>query len=254
LYHGIKPTKEEQKVLGESMYRSHVFVRKDGPYKQFSDLRGATFVFNDSQSLSGYHCMRFHIFKNFPQDKPFFGKAIESGGHEKSLNILLNGTADVAAIDVSVVWNLRRKSRTWRRALNSLCPLEDTPTLGPYPGQPFVVLSDSCISQREAVRNALCSAGSTQLQPLGWKRIVPINAEAYNEVAHLLELSKSQPDVAINVQNALSGDKRLLCRSFSSSSFSEVTGEVKIVDDKKRKYQRETSSDGIIPYKLHRIS
>jgi ABC-type phosphate/phosphonate transport system substrate-binding protein len=170
-----------------------VLVRQDSSYQKFADLRGSIFAYNDKNSLSGYYCMRFHLqtyykaSESSSRSKPFFRNALETGGHLRSLEALLDGRADVAAVDINVLRKLRRSSRPWRAKLKLLRQLEDVPELGPYPGQPFVVPASIDSELREDIRGALLSAGPRELVPVGWKRIVPVGPDTYEEVRRMLE-------------------------------------------------------------------
>ena len=120
-----------------------MLVLRDSSYANFDDLKGARFAFNDVNSLSGFHCMRFHLLERRRRQSnsadPFFAKAVSTGGHQRSLEALLLGLADCVAIDITVLRKLRQ-SRRWRARLAQLRSLSDVRHLGPYPGQPFVAL------------------------------------------------------------------------------------------------------------------
>lgn len=168
---------------GTPSYSSVVLVRKDGPFRSFSDLGGtAVFAFNDANSLSGYHCMRFHLASQglgSRQGAGWFRAAVETGGHQKSLECLLSGTADVAAIDQSVLAKLR-KDRLWRMKLSALVPLADLKTLGPYPGQPFVAPKSLGPRVLKELGEALVSSPPSSLAPLGWQKIVAVGPQDYD--------------------------------------------------------------------------
>lgn len=129
-------TGKEEDYIPQSA--SVILVRKDSPFYKFHELcQNSIFAYNDKNSLSGYHCMRFHIHMN-SYKIPFFNECIETGGHSNSLNALLCKQADVACIDVDVLRRLR-KHRLWRIKLMDLRTIEDVVELGPYPAQPFVM-------------------------------------------------------------------------------------------------------------------
>ena len=169
---------------GASQYSSGVFVLGSSRFRRFSDLAGATLAFNDPDSLSGFHCVRFHLHAHqFPPR--FFGAALATGGHQRSLEALLRGDADVAAIDLNVLRRLRR-DRAWRRRLAGLRQLDDVPTLGPYPGQPFVAPKALGPAALAELRRALVRAAPAELRRLGWAAIVPVAPGTYGEVRRLL--------------------------------------------------------------------
>ena len=80
---------------GEAMYRSQFLVRKDGAIKSFADIKGKTVAFVDPSSTSGYLFPGAHLIKegiDIEKDIEY----VYSGGHDKSLQLLLNGDVDVA--------------------------------------------------------------------------------------------------------------------------------------------------------------
>jgi ABC-type phosphate/phosphonate transport system substrate-binding protein len=165
-------------------------VREGSSHRKFADLHGSIFAFNDKNSLSGYYCMRFHLHKflkasNGTSPNPFFSTALETGGHSRSLEALLDGRADVTVVDMNVLRKLR-SSRLWRARLKLLRRLDDVHELGPYPGQPFVAPTNISSELREELRQALLSAGPRELVTVGWKKIVQVGPETYEEVRRLL--------------------------------------------------------------------
>jgi len=171
----------------KACYSSLLLVRKSSGFRTFAQLRGrAVVAFNDRNSLSGYHCLRFHLHRAGLAETPYFKGAVETGGHQRSLEALLGGRADVAAVDESVLRKLRQ-DRAWRRRLNAeVGQLDDLRVLGPWPGQPFVApryLGPSALAE---LTSALCSAKPAALRPLGWRKIVRVDRGSYAPVRELL--------------------------------------------------------------------
>jgi ABC-type phosphate/phosphonate transport system substrate-binding protein len=81
-----------------SSYRSFIVVRDDDAIEDLADLRGKRVAFNSRDSQSGYNCLR-HLIAPLAQDGRFFGTALETGGHRRSLAAVRQGRADVASID-----------------------------------------------------------------------------------------------------------------------------------------------------------
>lgn len=85
----------------EAKYRSQFVVRKDSGIKSFLDVKGKTVAFADPSSTSGYLFPGAHLIKegiDIEKDIQY----VYSGGHDKSLQLLLNGDVDVAATFVDV--------------------------------------------------------------------------------------------------------------------------------------------------------
>ncbi|MBC8587154.1 phosphate/phosphite/phosphonate ABC transporter substrate-binding protein [Paratissierella segnis] len=85
----------------EAKYRSQFIVRKDSGIKSFADIKGKKVAFVDPSSTSGYLFPGAHLIKegiDLEKDIQY----VYSGGHDKSLQLLLNGDVDVATTFVDV--------------------------------------------------------------------------------------------------------------------------------------------------------
>lgn len=86
---------------GEAFYRSQFLVREDSEINSFQDIRGKIVGFVDPSSTSGYLFPGAHLIGegiDLERDIDY----IYSGGHDKSLQLLLNGDIDVAPTFVDV--------------------------------------------------------------------------------------------------------------------------------------------------------
>lgn len=82
---------------GKSSYRSEFVVRKDSGIKNTDDLKGKKIAFVDLSSSSGYIYPGAHLVKKgFDLDKDV--KTAFSGGHDVSLQLLLNKDVDCVAV------------------------------------------------------------------------------------------------------------------------------------------------------------
>ena len=78
-------------------YFSHVIVRADSALSSLDDIEQAgraRFAFNEPDSQSGVHCLR----ARFDMDAQL-ARGLHSGGHRHSIDAVLAGDADFAAID-----------------------------------------------------------------------------------------------------------------------------------------------------------
>lgn len=80
---------------GQAKYRAQFLVAKDSNIKEFSDIKGKTVAFVDPSSTSGYLFPGAHL-KEVGIDLEKDIEYLYSGGHDKSLQLLLNGDVDVA--------------------------------------------------------------------------------------------------------------------------------------------------------------
>lgn len=81
---------------GEKSYCSQFLVAADSEVKSFSDLKGKKIAFVDPSSTSGYLFPGAHLMaQSIDLEKDL--EYIYSGGHDKSLQLLMNGDVDAAA-------------------------------------------------------------------------------------------------------------------------------------------------------------
>ena len=139
------------------VYFSDVVVRRDSTCQSFRDLRGATWAYNEPRSHSGFNVVRAHLFKLGELDG-FFADAVETGAHSKSLQMVLTGAVDGAAIDSTVLEWLGSQ----RNDLADEIRVIDT--LGPSPIPPWVISRQVAASQRRALRQLLAEM---HLDPVG---------------------------------------------------------------------------------------
>jgi ABC-type phosphate/phosphonate transport system substrate-binding protein len=68
-------------------------------------LGGSTLAINEPESWSGHHALRAHLVR-LGLRQPIFRRIVVTGSHGASIDALLDGSADCAAID-ETVWNAR---------------------------------------------------------------------------------------------------------------------------------------------------
>lgn len=86
---------------GQPSYRSQFMARKDSGITDFSNLTGKKVAFVDPSSASGYLYPAAHLVSlGYDIDKDI--ESVFAGGHDKSLQAVLNGDVDVAAAFVDV--------------------------------------------------------------------------------------------------------------------------------------------------------
>ncbi|SHJ84288.1 phosphonate transport system substrate-binding protein [Anaerobranca californiensis DSM 14826] len=86
---------------GEPHYRSQFLVRKDSGIQSFEDIKGKKVAFVDPTSTSGYLFPAAHL-KRLGFDLERDITYIYAGGHDKGLQLLLNGDVDVATTSVDI--------------------------------------------------------------------------------------------------------------------------------------------------------
>lgn len=181
------PVKSGDRYYGAPIYFSDVIVRLDSPYANFDDLRGAHWLCNEPNSLSGCHVVRYTLAqRRLPND--FFGSRGFSGAHGESVRQVLAGTADAAAIDSTVLEALAA-------ADPHLMPrLRVIDTLGPSPRPPWVIRKSVPVPQRAAIRKALLSlhetpSGAALLARHGHARFAPVVDRSYDPIRQMIRLA-----------------------------------------------------------------
>lgn len=169
----------DERARGEAVYFSEVVVRADHQVREFEDLAGCTWGYNDDCSLSGYFAALQKL-AEIGCGADYFGRRVQTGSHDASIEAVLNGAIDAAAIDSTVLARARRE----RPGLGER--LRVVESWGPFPIQPIVVRRE--LGQTLAARIAdalldlhLVCRDAGRLRGLGLERCVPIDDTAYAE-------------------------------------------------------------------------
>lgn len=142
---------------GRPVYFSDVVVRRRSSFESFVDLRGASWAYNEPRSHSGFNVVRAYL-AEIGQSKGFFGSVVESGAHSNSIELILSGAIDGAAVDSTVLeWLLSQ-----RADLDDQLRVIDT--IGPSPIPPWVISTKLSGSLRAQVRQAVLTL---HLSPVG---------------------------------------------------------------------------------------
>ncbi len=129
-------------------YRSFVVVHRSSGASTLADLRGARCVINGWTSHSGMNGLRL-LLPTGARLASFFARVLVSGAHERSVEMVASGEADVASIDC-VTYSLLARHRPG--ALEALRVLTATaPALAP----PFVTSASTPPAEVEALGRAL---------------------------------------------------------------------------------------------------
>jgi phosphonate transport system substrate-binding protein len=127
------PVMQGARYEDRPVYFSDVVVRRDSRFSTFADLRGASWAYNETGSHSGYNVVRYHL-AVVGERAGYFGRVVESGAHQVSLQMILDGLVDASAIDSTVL------EEEFRRAPAICSRVRVLETLGPSPIPPWVTL------------------------------------------------------------------------------------------------------------------
>lgn len=145
---------------------------------ELRDLAGATLAINEPGSWSGHHALRAHLHAVGLRE-PMFGRIVTTGSHEASIDAMLDGEADCAAID-DTVWSARvaRDPRT--------ATLRVVDRTEPWPAPPFSLVEGLDPAVAAAVQQALLTVTVPGLQA-----IAPRTDADYAVFRHGLTASRS---------------------------------------------------------------
>lgn len=174
---GVAPVFRDERNAGSPVYFCDVVVRRDGPVSAFFDLRSRSWAYNDVYSLSGYYCL-LNKLAEVGTDGSFFGRVFRSGSHLNSMDLVVRGEADAAAIDSNVLRMRLREAPALREELRVI------ESWGPYPIQPVVVRSTLHEEIKEGLRASFLRADKDPrtrraLSRFGLERFVPVAREDY---------------------------------------------------------------------------
>lgn len=164
-------------------YASWFVARADDERDRLEQFRDSIAVMNTPDSNSGMNVLR-HAVSRLARGGRFFNGVLVSGAHLRSLDLVLRGLADIAAID-AVTWDLAaRQGVADTDGLKIIGVSEYTA------GLPFVTGNDGIFPSHD-----LCQAFNACLSELSpqWKDLLrirtfsPVETEQYERIALLEE-------------------------------------------------------------------
>ena len=172
-----------KRYQGKPLYYSDVIVRRDSPYTSFDALEGTRWAFNEEASHSGYNIVSYSLLMR-GKTLASFGSLLKTGSHFASLQAVLAGKADAAAIDSHVL-------DAWFQQKPELAQhLRVVEMLGPSTIPPIVASTHIDASTRRHIQEILCtmhndSNGAKSLHAGFIERLVPIVDEQYDDIRHM---------------------------------------------------------------------
>jgi hypothetical protein len=144
-------------------------VRDDAPVQTFSDLQGSSsWAYNDVCSLSGYYGL-LNKLAELGTDESFFGNVSCSGSHLNSIEAVLRGEVDSAAIDSNVLRIRLREAGLLSEAARDriLGPVPDTVDRGQLQAPPRTERPTApCLLHHKRGRGHAPSPATIRPQPL----------------------------------------------------------------------------------------
>lgn len=173
------PVLAGDRYRAQPVYFSDVIVAKDSRFQSFADLRGASWSFNDIDSHSGYLVTLVRLL-DLGQTDQFFGRVVDAGWHQVSIELVAEGRVDASAVDSHV---LAVELRNRPELQNRLRVIE---SLGPSPIQPIVARRALDARLRREIRAALVEMATDRLRDDMVERLVPITDRSYDPIRKML--------------------------------------------------------------------
>lgn len=151
------PVLKASRYKNTPVYYSDVVVHKDSQLFSFADLEGMRWSYNEPLSHSGAYVVRDHL-ASMGKDCSYFGKVLESGAHQNSIQMILDKQVDASAIDS---WVLELELIKNPQLASQLRIIE---TLGPSSFPPWMISKQVPAELRSKIRNILTKM---HLDPMG---------------------------------------------------------------------------------------
>ncbi len=142
------PVLKGKRYRNKAIYYSDVVVHKDSPIRHFADLKGMRWSYNEPHSHSGTYVVRDHLAK-MGKDYRYFGKIIESGAHQNSIQMILDHQVDASAIDS---WVLELEMIKSPKLASKLRIID---TLGPSSFPPWIISKLVPVELRRRIKHFL---------------------------------------------------------------------------------------------------
>ncbi len=174
---GVAWVPDDPDVTGRPVYFGDLVVRSGSNVGDLDDLAGRSIGCNDPVSLSGHHALRAAL-RDRGHDPDRFADLVFTGGHHRSMDLVIAGRLDAAVVD-SVV------RRTRARSDAAVAGLRIVERLGPWPVQPLVAAAGLDPALVDGVRDRLLGLGpelSTELMAAGLTGLVAVADDHYAPV------------------------------------------------------------------------
>jgi phosphate/phosphite/phosphonate ABC transporter binding protein len=179
---------------GQPTYSSLIITRRGRAEKSLLAFKGQVFAYSDPRSNSGYVAPAYQLAKTGIEIHNFFRLMIHAGIHERSIEAVTNGLADVAAVD-EYIWVEYLKLHP--EIASTVYEIE---RFGPFPFTPIVAgraVSPEAIArlQRALLSFSQQSDNARLLQAFGLDGFVTKQASFFDPIAKMMDsLSKIQKD------------------------------------------------------------
>ena len=156
--------KDQQQLIavplfkGLPTYNSFIVTRVDTGKSELKDFKNKVFSYSDPRSNSGYLAPAIHLKNQGVNIEDFFRLKLYAKTHERSIESIYRGMADVGAID-EYVWIHYTKTRP--KILDKLHVIEK---IGPFPFTPIVAGKGVDKKMVKKIQTALTQMDDTELK------------------------------------------------------------------------------------------
>ena len=177
------PVMQGERYQNRPIYFSDVVVQAKSPFENLADLRGASWAYNEPGSQSGYNVTRYALAMR-GETSGFFGRLVESGAHQTSLQMILKGEVDGSAIDSTVL----EMELLNNPSIQSQIRIIDI--FGPSPIPPWVVSKKASHELRRKLRKLFCQMdqdpdGNALLARARMIRFAQVNDDDYDPIREM---------------------------------------------------------------------
>lgn len=131
--------------------RSQLVARAAEGRRTLADFRGGTVAYNSTDSQSGYNSLRAMV-APLAKGGRFFARAVASGSHRRSLEMVRDGLADIASVDCVSLAGIQAH---WPDSCTGLHVIGQSAS---YPGLPLITAASTSDADLAALRAALGQA------------------------------------------------------------------------------------------------
>lgn len=169
------PVVDDPRSNDAPVYFSDIVVPAGSDARALQDLSGCRFAYNEETSFSGYRALA-HELSARGWSWEFFGERVHTGSHGASLESILQGKADAAAIDSHVLLLARRRDPALAESLRVI------ESLGPYPAPPIAVNRSRCNLSARRINELLAQLPAPCLQRAAIRRWQPVDDASYDAI------------------------------------------------------------------------
>jgi phosphonate transport system substrate-binding protein len=185
------PVMRNKRYRNKPIYFSDVIVRVGSRFRQFRELRGARWAYNEPNSHSGFNLTRYYLAK-YGETGKFFGEVTEAGSHENAIVLVLNGSVDGSAIDSTVLEIELARDPGLARKIRVI------DTFGPSPIPPWVIHKSVPFEIRKSIQEAMTSMHKN---PAGKKILTKAQVKRFDAVIDRdYDLIREMARVAASIQ------------------------------------------------------